>query len=150
MAKTKANYSILVGVELQTKQIQQELDKVSKNLKGLDLKVSDKAAQVVKQIGDNTDKAKDSANDLSLEWQQAQTIMSKSLEIITAMVDEVYDLDSAMTEFRKVSDLEGTGLESYVRDLTDLGKTVARTGRPLCLSRNVQMVNVHLELSENQ
>ena len=143
MAKTQANYSILVGVELQTKQIQQELDKISKKLKELDLKVSDKASKVIQDVANNTDKAKDSANDLSLEWQQAQTIMSKSLEIITAMVDEVYNLDSAMTEFRKVSDLEGAGLESYVSDLTDLGKTVARTGRPLCLSRNVQMVNVH-------
>lgn len=143
MAKTQANYSILVDVELQTKQIQQELDKISKKLKELDLKVSDKASKVIQDVANNTDKAKDSANDLSLEWQQAQTIMSKSLEIITAMVDEVYNLDSAMTEFRKVSDLEGAGLESYVSDLTDLGKTVARTGRPLCLSRNVQMVNVH-------
>lgn len=143
MGKTQANYSILVGVELQTKQIQQELDKISKKLKELDLKVSDKASKVIQDVANNTDKAKDSANDLSLEWQQAQTIMSKSLEIITAMVDEVYNLDSAMTEFRKVSDLEGTGLESYVSDLTDLGKTVARTGRPLCLSRNVQMANVH-------
>lgn len=143
MAKTQANYSILVDVELQTKQIQQELDKISKKLKELDLKVSDKASKVIQDVANNTDKAKDSANDLSLEWQQAQTIMSKSLEIITAMVDEVYNLDSAMTEFRKVSDLEGAGLESYVSDLTDLGKTVARTGRPLCLSRNVQMANVH-------
>lgn len=44
------------------------------------------------------------------------------------MVKNVYDLDGALTEFKKVSDLSGKGLEKYTDQAYKVGKTVARTG----------------------
>lgn len=44
------------------------------------------------------------------------------------MVKNVYELDGALTEFRKVSDLSGKGLERYTDQAYKVGKTVARTG----------------------
>lgn len=44
------------------------------------------------------------------------------------MVKNVYDLDGALTEFKKVSDLSGKGLETYTDQAYKVGKTVARTG----------------------
>lgn len=130
MAKNNANYSILVDVELQTKQIQDQLDKASKKAR---LNVTDNGG---------TKKLKEDAQELELQWQQAQYVMSECLKVINSMVDEVYSLNSAMIEFQKVSDLSGQGLEDYLDKLSEMGKEVARTGRPLCLSRKVRMVNV--------
>lgn len=45
-----------------------------------------------------------------------------------SMVKNVYDLDGALTEFKKVSDLSGKGLEKYTDQAYKTGKTVARTG----------------------
>lgn len=130
MAKSNANYSVLVDVELQTKQIQDQLDKTSKKAR---LNVTDNGG---------TKKLKEDAQELELQWQQAQYVMSECLKVINSMVDEVYSLNSAMIEFQKVSDLSGQGLEDYLDKLSEMGKEVARTGRPLCLSRKVRMVNV--------
>ena len=44
------------------------------------------------------------------------------------MVKNVYELDGALTEFKKVSDLSGKGLERYTDQAYKAGKTVARTG----------------------
>lgn len=44
------------------------------------------------------------------------------------MVRNVYELDGALTEFKKVSDLSGKGLENYTDQAYKVGKTVARTG----------------------
>ena len=44
------------------------------------------------------------------------------------MVRNVYELDGALTEFKKVSDLSGKGLEKYTDQAYKVGKTVARTG----------------------
>lgn len=130
MAKSNANYSILVDVKLQTKQIQDQLDKASKKAR---LNVTDNGG---------TKKLKEDAQELELQWQQAQYVMGECLKVINSMVDEVYSLNSAMIEFQKVSDLSGQGLEDYFDKLSEMGKEVARTGRPLCLSRKVRMVNV--------
>lgn len=147
-SKTSANYQILVGVDFETKQVQKRLNELAKDVT---LKVKTEtdtqqikdAADAVKKVSDNTKEASNAASDLGLEWQQAQTIMSKAVDVIKSMADEVYALDASMTDFQKVSDLAGEPLKEYVSDLTEAGKIVARTGRPLCLSRNVQMANVH-------
>lgn len=124
-----ANYSILVDVELQTKQIQQQLDKI----KDAKLKLNT----------EDLDKATQKAEDFGLTFQEANLIMQRSLDIITAMVDEVYTLDSAMTEFKKVSNLDGSSLDAYQKNLSEIGKTVARTGKPKCQAPSDGMVNQH-------
>lgn len=45
-----------------------------------------------------------------------------------SMVQNVFDLDSALTEFKKVSDLSGESLQKYADNAYEVGRTVAKTG----------------------
>lgn len=47
---------------------------------------------------------------------------------VTDMVRNVYELDGALTEFKKVSDLSGKGLKDYTDKAYEAGRTVAKTG----------------------
>lgn len=125
-----ANYKILVDVELETKDIQKKINEATKNAK-------------VKFDSSDLDTAIKQAEKFGLTFQEANLIMNKSLDIISAMVDEVYTLDSAMTEFKKVSTLDGSSLDAYEKKLAKIGKTVARTGKPKCQARSDGMVNQH-------
>ena len=50
-----------------------------------------------------------------------------SKQAIEAMVEEVKEVDKALTEFKKVSDLRGSDLDEYSKDLATSGRDVART-----------------------
>ena len=127
-----SQYSILVDVDFNTSQIQQRLQQATQNTKiNLDVNSS------------GIDQAAKSAENLGLTFQEANLIMSRSLAIITSMVDEVYALDSSLTEFKKVSDLSGCSLDNYTSKLSAIGKTVARTGKPKRQARSDGMVNQH-------
>ncbi len=124
-----ANYSILVDVELKTKQIQQQLNAAAKNIK-LDLSTTN-TKNYTKQIEKTviaTKQLNSATKNTSLTFQEANLIMSKSINVIGAMVKEVYKLDNATTEFKKVSDLTGASLDKYVEKLSKMGQQVARTG----------------------
>ena len=127
-----AAYSILVNVEAQTqeaiKQVQSAFNKQSIKI-GVDASGAEEATKA--------------AENLVLTFQEANLIMFKSLDIITSMVDEVYALDSSLTEFKKVSDLSGASLDNYTSKLSEIGKTVARTGKPKSQARSVGMVKQH-------
>lgn len=138
----KRNYSILVGVELDTSGIQQQLNaltqkaiNISLNVDGKDdlkdviegLKGLDKAT---KETGEGTKKASDGVQNMGLTFQQANDIMQKSVDIIGKMLDSVFDLDAALVEFQKVSELSGASLDAYVDKLTQMGLEVGRTGKP--------------------
>ena len=127
-----SQYSILVDVDFSTSQIQQKLRQAAQNAK-INFDVD----------SGSIDQAAKAAENLGLTFQEANLIMSKSLDIITSMVDEVYALDSSLTEFKKVSDLSGASLENYTNKLSEIGKTVARTGKPKRQARCVGMVNQH-------
>lgn len=49
-------------------------------------------------------------------------------QAMSEVVDVVIDMDAAMTDFNKVSDLSNDGLLDYIDTLTELGEAVARTG----------------------
>lgn len=125
-----ANYKILVDVELETKDIQKKIDAATKNAK-------------IKFDSSDLDTAIKQAEKFGLTFQEANLIMNKSLDIISSMVDEVYTLDSVMTEFKKVSTLDGSSLDAYEKKLEKIGKTVARTGKPKRQARGVGMGNQH-------
>ena len=127
-----SQYSILVDVDFSTSQIQQKLQNAAKNTK-INFDVD----------SGSIDQAAKAAENLGLTFQEANLIMSKSLDIITSMVDEVYALDSSLTEFKKVSDLSGASLDNYTSKLSEIGKTVARTGKPKRQARSDGMVNQH-------
>ena len=127
-----SQYSILVDVDFNTSQIQQKLRQAAQNTK-INFDVD----------SGSIDQAAKAAENLGLTFQEANLIMSKSLDIITSMVDEVYALDSSLTEFKKVSDLSGASLDNYTNKLSAIGKTVARTGKPKSQARSDGMVNQH-------
>ena len=129
-----AQYSILVDVEVQTKNAKTQLQNEFNGIK----------------VPINTSEAEKGLNDLgtaanltSLSFQAANEVFSKTIDIISSMVEQVYNLDNALVEFRKVSDLSGQSLDNYVKQLTEMGSAVARTGKPKCLAPSVKMVNQH-------
>lgn len=135
------NYSILADVELNTSKIQQQLNR---NLKGL--KVNLDANNATRSLNS----LNSSATDTYLTFQAANEIFSRSVEIISSMVDQVYELDAAIIEFQKVSDLSGQSLDNYIEKLNEMGNAVARTGKPKCQAPDDGIVNQHQQPLEIQ
>lgn len=171
MASKGRNYSILVGIKLDTSDVQKQLDEIkTKDIKfKVDVDGEEKLTRTKKKIDETAEAAKKAAKEqekaakaaakeqeraakakekadkeaereakkrqkeiesLGLTYQQANAIMSKSIEIISMMVDGVFELDEAITSFKKVSDLSGQSLDNYVEKLTEMGLEVGRTGKP--------------------
>lgn len=128
------NYSILVDVELNTKNVQQQLNNKLKDLK-VNMNTKD-ATKSLKELDS-------SMMDTYLTFQVANEIFSTSIDIIKSMVEQVYKLDAAIIEFQKVSDLSGQALDNYISKLSEMGSTVARTGKPKCQAPDDGMVNQH-------
>ena len=102
-------WSVLVGVDFDTTQIKTKLKK---------------------SLGDYNQKIKLDVSDLedaNLTFNVANQLFRDSIELIGSLTNEVYELDSALTEFKKVSDLSGIALDNYVNKLSTLGSEVART-----------------------
>lgn len=57
--------------------------------------------------------------------------VSEVISLVTAATrgwyEAVSDLDAALTEFKKVSDLRGSGLDKYVQTLSEMGELTGRT-----------------------
>ena len=124
------NYSVVVQAELDLKKIKEQLKEVASN--GIDLKVHG-AAQGKKEIDDvtkSTRQLNESGQDLELTFNVAHEVFSKFLSVVKDMAGQVYELDAALTEFKKVSDLSGSALDDYVDKLSQLGQAVGRTGKP--------------------
>ena len=124
------NYSVVVQAELDLKKIKEQLKEVSSN--GVDLKVHG-AAQGKKEIDDvtkSTRQLNEAGQDLELTFNVAHEVFSKFLSVVKDMAGQVYELDAALTEFKKVSDLSGSALDDYVDKLSQLGQAVGRTGKP--------------------
>ena len=128
MAKS-TNYSILADVVLNLDNIQKQL-----NSKKYDINIKTKLDSNVKtELSDINTKTKDlakSTEDLGLTYQQFSMIADSCIDALKSMYTQVFELDSAITEFKKVSDLQGESLNNYVGNLTEAGKQVARTGKP--------------------
>ena len=124
------NYSIIIDAELDLKKIKEQLKEVASN--GIDLKVHG-AAQGKKEIDDvtkSTRQLNEAGQDLELTFNVAHEVFSKFLSVVKDMAGQVYELDAALTEFKKVSDLSGSALDDYVDKLSQLGQAVGRTGKP--------------------
>lgn len=109
-----ANYSILVDATFETSQIQKKLKEAARDV---DVKINVDAENAKQQI-----------NDLELNFNAANEVFSKTIDIISSLSEQVFELDGALTEFRKVSDLQGSALDDYVDKLTQIGLEVGRTG----------------------
>ena len=128
MAKS-SNYSISVDVDLNLKDIDSQLK--SKKY-GITLDTSgvksakdtiDKTAQSTKNLGDATE-------NVAVTYQQFRQVLDLATSALSNMYEQVRNLDSATTELKKVSDLQGASLDKYVSKLSKMGQTVGRTGKP--------------------
>ena len=128
MAKS-SNYSISVDVDLNLKDIDSQLK--SKKY-GITLDTSgvksakdtiDKTAQSTKNLGDTTE-------NVAVTYQQFRQVLDLATSALSNMYEQVRNLDSATTELKKVSDLQGASLDKYVSKLSKMGQTVGRTGKP--------------------
>lgn len=98
-------FSILAKVKIDTADIQKQLD----NLK------------------DNTIQIHADTQDFEMSISVANAVMREFVELAENMVEQVYALDTSLTEFKKVSELRGSGLDEYVEQLGELGQITART-----------------------
>lgn len=120
-------WKINVGVKLDTSKIQSDLNKALQS-KSTTVKV--KTDGSMSKLAGETDRLNQSTQDVINTYQVFSQILNKSVEAIKSMASATIELDSAMTEFKKVSDLSGKSLDSYVNNLTKVGQSVARTGKP--------------------
>lgn len=128
------DFTILARVKLDASDIQKQLDDAGKKVKDIQIKVrtdgADSAQRGLEDIGDSADKAAKSVDNLNLTFNVANEVFQVAREVVGDLVQEVYTLNDAMTEFKKVSDLRDGQLDAYVDKLSELGKQVGRTGKP--------------------
>lgn len=112
-------WKIKVGVELDTSDIQSQLDKETPKLKfsGDATGATDAAKQAQQGI-----------KDVGLEYQQYKIILDKCVDTIKNMAQQTMKMDKAQTEFKKVSDLSGKSLDNYTKKLAKMGQQVGRSG----------------------
>lgn len=133
MAGSTSNYSILVDVQLNEQSIKQQLKTVGKDAQ---MSVGFKTDEVrsgkkdIDEAAKSTRQLVENGEDLQMTFNVANEVFSKFSSVIKSMVDQVYELDGALTEFKKVSDLNGQALDEYTNKLSEIGKTVGRTGKP--------------------
>ena len=121
MAKTNSAYSILVDVELDLSNIDKQLKDKQKGIK-FNIDGSD-----VDNANGSFKKLRNTIEDTNLTFNVANQIFRDTIDVIKSMASEVFALDESLTEFKKVSDLSGSGLDSYVAKLSNMGSEVART-----------------------
>ena len=112
-------WKIRVGVELDTSDLQSQLDKATPKVT-ID---GDSTGAV-----DAAEKAKQSVKDVGLEYQQYKIILDKCIDTIKSMAQQTMKMDAAQTELKKVSTLSGKSLDDYTKKLAQIGKQVGRSG----------------------
>ena len=120
-------WKINVGVKLDTSKIQSDLNKA---LRAQSTTVKVKTDGSMSKLAGETNRLNQSTQDVINTYQVFSQILNKSVEAIKSMASATIELDSALTNFKKVSDLSGESLDSYVNNLTKVGQSVARTGKP--------------------
>ena len=120
-------WKINVGVKLDTSKIQSDLNKA---LRAQSTTVKVKTDGSMSKLAGETNRLNQSTQDVINTYQVFSQILNKSVEAIKSMASATIELDSAITNFKKVSDLSGQSLDSYVNNLTKVGQSVARTGKP--------------------
>lgn len=92
----------------------------------------------LKEIGSAVETNAKQADKWQYSWSRAfqsfttymsvTTVFYQTINTIKDMIQEVTELDSALTELRKVTDLEGESLQKFTQDAYDAAGAVAKTG----------------------
>lgn len=86
------------------------------------------AGATAEQAAEQTEKLQESADNASESWGQLEQATQLAIDTFRTLGEQVLEVDNALTEFKKVSDLSGESLNQYVDQLQELGGTVGRTG----------------------
>lgn len=172
-----AQYYISAKVKVDTSSVQTQLNTIKD--KTINVKVnSTGATEAVKSVeGIDTSVKKASKGVLSLGGDLTQTFLkvlkfgaiTSVISTFTAGIYEavsaVKDLDDAMVDYQKVSDLSGDALSDYVDKLSDLGDAVYRNKTEMTESATImkqagysdedsaklaQMANLYMNISDEQ
>lgn len=133
-----ADYKINIEAVLNTAKAEQELQKFLKEDHKVELKtdIDNKqsinagkrmGAEVQKGFSTNFNKA---FSDM-LSYKTANMAIDAMKKSVTAMVDEVTELDASLTEFNKVADLSSSGLEEFTKNAYSQASEIGRTGREM-------------------
>jgi len=92
----------------------------------------------LKEVGNVVDTSAKQADKWKYSWGKAfqsfttymsvSTLFYQLVGAVKTMVNEVADLDEALVELKKVTDLEGASLDNFVKKAYEAGETVAKTG----------------------
>ena len=133
-----ADYKINIEAILNMAKAEQELQKFLKEDHKVELKtdIDNKqsinagkrmGAEVQKGFSTNFNKA---FSDM-LSYKTANMAIDAMKKSVTAMVDEVTELDASLTEFNKVADLSSSGLEEFTKNAYSQASEIGRTGREM-------------------
>lgn len=143
MALNSSNFQILVNAVLDAKNIQAQLDKISQKYAtmkvGIDVDTSklNSALSGLKglKVGfDDTttsaDKTSQSIGDIFTKVSKfggVTLVINELRQSLMDGVDAVKELDAAVTEYKKVSDITDEGMKQYIEDAREMGLEVGRT-----------------------
>ena len=92
----------------------------------------------LKEVGNAVETNAKQANKWQYSWSRAFQSFTTYMSVTTVfyqiinttkdMIQEVIDLDSALIELQKVTDLTGTSLKNFTQDAYDAAEAVAKTG----------------------
>ena len=74
-------------------------------------------------------------------YMSVTTVFYQTVAAIRSMIDEVVELDGALVELQKVTDLEGESLDKFTKKAYDAAETVAKTG--------TEMINAATEFAKS-
>lgn len=86
------------------------------------------AGNASEQAAGQVDKLTESGTAAGESYSQLMETFQRMVQVYQSLSEQVFEVDNALTEFKKVSDLSGESLNQYVDQLQELGGTVGRTG----------------------
>ena len=135
MAGSNSNYSIILDAVLNEESIKKQLKQIA-NSKDTQMTVgvkTDGTSKATKELDGVTQATKNlnaETENIAVTYQQFRQVLDFATGALSNMYEQVKNLDSATTELKKVSDLQGDALDKYVTKLSASGREVARTGKP--------------------
>lgn len=138
-----SKFEIVLAATIDKTQTRQKVEKVIKevesSMKGITLKLDDKGVkEVTKSMNGLTNATKDATKhtqDLTdkiskfSSWQIVGDVIHGVKDAMGQMVTNVIELDDALVEFNKVTDVTPDQLKEITNEAYDLGEQMSRTGK---------------------
>lgn len=130
---TNRNYLVAIGTSMDLSGAQKDYENFKRQVEGKKIQLNPNsggmkvAAERTKGLDTALRQQDATLGDNLLTFQAANMLLSKTVDIVSSVVEQVYELNKAQIEFKKVSDLTGGALDNYTQKLGEMGRQVART-----------------------